>query len=61
MAADHALLATFNKLGLNQSRLAIHAAGGNTPGWDGMIPKLLETEEFQSTVMPSTWRQVHVV
>jgi hypothetical protein len=48
-------------LGLNQSRLAIHAAGGNTPGWDGMIPKLLETEEFQSTVMPSTWRQVHVV
>jgi hypothetical protein len=26
-----------------------------------MIPKVLETEEFQSTVMPSTWRQVHVV
>jgi len=26
-----------------------------------MIPKLLETEEFQSTVMPSAWRQVHVV
>jgi hypothetical protein len=43
------------------ARHAIHAAGGNTPGWDGMIPKLLETEEFQSTVMPSAWRQVHVV
>jgi hypothetical protein len=43
------------------ARTAIHTAGGNTPGWDGMIPKLLETEEFQSTVTPSAWRQVHVV
>lgn len=40
------------------ARHAIHAAGGGTQGWDGMIPKLLEAEEFQSTVTPSTWRRV---
>lgn len=39
---------------ISAARTAIHAAGGRTPGWDGIIQKALEADEFCSTVAPSS-------
>lgn len=38
---------------ISAARTAIHTAGGGTPGWDGILRKILETDEFSSTVAPS--------
>lgn len=39
------------------ARTAVHAAGGATSSWDGWLPKLLEDDDYQSSVKPSTWLQ----
>lgn len=38
---------------ISAARTAIHAAGGGTPGWDDLLQKVLDNEEFRSTVAPS--------
>ncbi|MGP4056630.1 hypothetical protein ACTWP6_17700 [Mycobacterium sp. 4D054] len=40
---------------LAAARTAIHTAGGHTPGWDGMLGKLLDNDEFALTSAPSDW------
>ncbi|MDC8992492.1 hypothetical protein PR371_00665 [Mycobacterium marinum] len=39
---------------ISAARTAIHTAGGGTPGWDGMLQKVLENDEFCSKVAPSS-------
>ncbi|MEE6175626.1 hypothetical protein [Mycobacterium sp. 050134] len=38
------------------ARTAVHAAGGHTGTWDGWLQKLLESDEYRTTVAPSSLR-----
>jgi hypothetical protein len=35
------------------ARTAVHAAGGATGKWDGSLRKLLDADEYRSSVTPS--------
>jgi len=37
------------------ARTAIHAAGGKTPGWENMLTKLLNDDEYSLSSAPSGW------
>jgi hypothetical protein len=37
------------------ARTAIHAAGGGTPGWENMLTKLLDDDEYLLNSAPSAW------
>lgn len=37
------------------ARTAIHAAGGRTAGWEGMLSKLLDDDEYLLRSAPSAW------
>ena len=45
---QEALLAAFAA-----ARTAIHAAGGATSGWDGWLDRLLESDNYRSSITPS--------
>lgn len=36
------------------ARTAVHTAGGQTGAWDGWLPKLLEADEYRTSVTPSS-------
>lgn len=37
------------------ARTAIHTAGGQTPGWEGYLVKLLDNEEYALASAPADW------
>jgi hypothetical protein len=37
------------------ARTAIHTAGGATPGWEQLLAKLLDEDEYLLHSAPSTW------
>lgn len=37
------------------ARTAVHTAGGRTPGWDNLLSKLLDAEDYALKSIPSTW------
>jgi hypothetical protein len=45
-----------NALGLavTAARTAVHAAGGGTAGWDGLLADVLDKRLYRSSVAPST-------
>lgn len=42
-------------LAVTAARTAVHAAGGNTADWNGLVGRVLESRQYRSTVAPSTW------
>jgi hypothetical protein len=37
------------------ARTAVHTAGGHTGTWDGWLEKMLEDDQYRSSVAPSSW------
>lgn len=37
------------------ARTAIHAAGGGTPGWDNLLARLLDEDDYLVRSAPSEW------
>lgn len=37
------------------ARTAVHTAGGQTPGWDGLLKTLLDNDEYLLSSAPSSW------
>jgi hypothetical protein len=40
---------------LTSARTAIHAAGGHTPGWENLLGRLLDNDDYAIELTPSTW------
>jgi hypothetical protein len=40
---------------VSAARTAVHTAGGQTAGWDGLLAQVLESHQYRSSVVPSTW------
>jgi hypothetical protein len=40
---------------VSAARTAVHTAGGQTAGWDGLLTHVLESRQYRSSVAPSTW------
>jgi hypothetical protein len=37
------------------ARTAVHAAGGSTASWNGLLEKVFDNRQYRSSVAPSTW------